>query len=80
MVDQKKIYGFYEKISKSYSKCIFYEADTRYQKNILSNAKKYLNLSTESKLASIGCGNGGTEYALAKICSLKKKDFSSWFK
>ena len=73
MIDQKKICGFYEKISKNYSKCIFYEADTRYQKNILNNVKKYLNLSKESKLASIGCGNGSTESTLAEICSLKKK-------
>ena len=73
MVDQKKIYFFYEKISKNYAQCIFYEADTKYQENILNNVRKYLSLSTESKLASIGCGNGSTESALAKICRLKKK-------
>ena len=73
MVDQKKIYVFYEKISKNYAQCIFYEADTKYQENILNNVRKYLSLSTESKLASIGCGNGSTESALAKICRLKKK-------
>ena len=73
MVDQKKIYVFYEKISKNYAQYIFYEADTKYQENILNNVRKYLNLSTESKLASIGCGNGSTESTLAEICSLKKK-------
>ena len=39
MVDQKKIYVFYEKISKNYAQCIFYEADTKYQENILNNVR-----------------------------------------
>ena len=73
MIDRKKIYRFYEKTSKNYSQNIFYEADTKYQKNILDNIRKYLNLDTESKLASIGCGNGSTESALVKICNLKEK-------
>ena len=73
MIDRKKIYKFYEKTSRNYSQNIFYEADTRYQKNILDNIKKHLNLGTESKLSSIGCGNGSTEFALAKLCNLKEK-------
>ena len=73
MIDRKKIYRFYEKTSKNYSQNIFYEADTKYQKNILDNIRKYLNLGTESKLASVGCGNGSTESALVKICNLKEK-------
>ena len=73
MIDRKKIYNFYENTSKNYSQNIFYETDTEYQKNILDNIRKHLNLSTESKLASIGCGNGSTESALARLCNLKEK-------
>ena len=73
MINRKKIYRFYEKTSKNYSQNIFYEADTKYQKNILVNIKKHLNLGTESKLASIGCGNGSTESALSELCNLKEK-------
>ena len=73
MIDRKKIYKFYEKTSKNYSQNIFYEADTEYQKNILDNIRKNLNLSTESKLASIGCGNGSIESTLARLCNLKAK-------
>ncbi len=73
MIDRKKIYKFYEKTSKNYSQNIFYEADTEYQKNILDNIRKYLNLSTESKLASVGCGNGSIESALARLCNFKEK-------
>ena len=73
MIDQKKIYKFYEKTSNNYSQNIFYEADTKYQKNILDNIIKHLNLGTESKLASVGCGNGSTESALVKLCNLKEK-------
>ena len=71
-MNRKKIYRFYEKTSKNYSQNIFYEADTKYQKNILDNIKKYLNLGPESKLASIGCGNGSTESALVELCNLKE--------
>ena len=73
MIDRKKIYKFYEKTSKSYSQNIFYEADTEYQKNILDNIRNHLNLSAESKLASIGCGNGSIESTLARLYNLKEK-------
>ena len=73
MIDRKKIYKFYEKTSKNYSQNIFYEADTEYQKNILDNIRKHLNLSAKSKLASIGCGNGSIESTLARLCNLKEK-------
>ena len=32
-----------------------------------------MNLSTESKLASIGCGNGSIESTLARLCNFKEK-------
>ena len=66
MID-RKIYRFYQKTSKIYSQNIFYEADTNYQKNILDNIKKHLNIGTKYKLDLIGCGNGSTESTLVKL-------------